>query len=242
MIDNQQTTKQGYEIIAEKFSASRDKLWAELNIFKDYLKSGGKVLDLGCGNGRLVNLFKDIDVEYFGIDNNEKFIKIAKEKYPDRIFVQKDILEFNTDKKFDAIFMIASLNHFNEDDRKIILEKVYKLLKPGGFLLMTNWNMYNLKNKKSKWFSKTENDAVITEWKSSQGKIGKLVYYILTKSKIKKELKDFEILQNKYYTNGKKSNVLFGNNLLTVARKVNVECEIPDLNKKAVQHTACIST
>jgi len=239
----QETTKKGYQTITHEFAASRERLWPELNIFKKYVKDGHKVLDFGCGNGRLVQIFNDKDIEYLGIDNNEKFIEIAKEKYPDRNFIVKDILFADTDKQFDAIFMIAVLNHFDKDDRKLILKKVYSWLKPGGYLLMTNWNMYNLKNKKSKWYSETENDAVITEWKTEKGEIGKLIYYILTKGKIKKELKSFKVLENKYFTNGKKSNVLLGSNLLTVAKKIKVENRILNKSKvNKIQKEAFIST
>ncbi len=239
----QDITSQGYQTVAQEFSASRERLWPELNILKKYVKDGDKVLDLGCGNGRLVQLFEDVNVDYLGIDNNEKFIEIAKENYPDQDFIVKDILTAETDKQFDAIFMIAVLNHFDKDDRELILKKVYSWLKPGGFLLMTNWNMHNLKNKKSKWYSKTENDAVITEWKTEKGEIAQLVYYILTKGKIKKELKEFEVLKNNYFTNGKKSSVLFGNNLLTVAKKIKVESRVFNKQKvNKIQKEALIST
>ncbi|MFZ5365396.1 MAG: class I SAM-dependent methyltransferase [Patescibacteria group bacterium] len=235
----QDTTKKGYKAIAHEFAASRERLWPELNIFKKYIGDNDQVLDLGCGNGRLIQLFEGRQVKYLGIDNNAELIEYAKEKYPDKKFIVSDVLEFNPEEKFDVIFMIAVLNHFNRGDRKDILKKVYQWLTPGGYLLMANWNMNNLKNKKSRWYSKTENGAVITEWKTDRGEVGKLIYYTLTKSKIKKELKDFDVLKNNYYTNGKRSSVLFGNNLLTAAKKINVECEAFDKAEKGIQGAAC---
>ena len=45
-------------------------------------------------------------------------------------------------KNFDAIFFIASFHHLEDGtSRKAVLEKVKNLLKPGGKLLMTNWNL-----------------------------------------------------------------------------------------------------
>jgi ubiquinone/menaquinone biosynthesis C-methylase UbiE len=219
----QEITKKSYNIVAKEFSASRNRLWPELAIFKKYVKNNDIVLDLGCGNGRILELFDNINIKYLGVDNNAELINCAKEKYPDKKFVHADILEFDIKEKFDVILMVAVLNHFNKEQRKRIIDKIYHWLLPGGYLLMTNWNMLNLKNKKSVWYSKMENGAVITEWKTAEGKIGRLPYYILTKLKIRKEFKDFEILHNKYYTNGQKSNFLFGNNLLTCVRKKEAE-------------------
>lgn len=239
----QETTKKGYQTIASDFSASRERLWPELKIFKKYVKDNDSVLDLGCGNGRILKLFEEINIKYLGVDNNAELINDAREKYPDKKFVHADILDFKIKEKFDVIFMVAVLNHFNKEQRKKIIDKIYHWLLPGGYLLMTNWNMLNLKNKKSFWYSKRKNGAVITEWKTAEGKIGKLPYYILTKSKIRKEFKGFKILRNKYYTNGKKSNLLFGNNLLTCVRKKEAERLIYEPEKiSKIGKKALIST
>lgn len=50
-------TKRDYEQLAEEFSNTRANLWFELQELAKYVKGGDKILDLGCGNGRLYELF-----------------------------------------------------------------------------------------------------------------------------------------------------------------------------------------
>ncbi|GAH26634.1 unnamed protein product, partial [marine sediment metagenome] len=49
-------TKEDYNLIAEDFSRTRWNIWAEFSIFRDYVKGGDEILDIGCGNGRLLEL------------------------------------------------------------------------------------------------------------------------------------------------------------------------------------------
>ena len=46
------------------------------------------ILDLGCGNGYLVNYLIDQGYNAYGTDASEKGIEIAKKSHPDRFFVQ----------------------------------------------------------------------------------------------------------------------------------------------------------
>lgn len=57
-----------YNQFASEFNKSRQNLWPELLEFKKYLKNGIKILDLGCGNGRLISLLKDYEIYYIGSD------------------------------------------------------------------------------------------------------------------------------------------------------------------------------
>ena len=52
-------TEVGYELISEKFSQTRHRFWKELEFIKNFTSDKSQVLDFGCGNGRLVELFLD---------------------------------------------------------------------------------------------------------------------------------------------------------------------------------------
>ena len=72
--------KSNYEEIADQFNQTRKKyLWPELIELTKEIKTGDKILDVGCGNGRLLEAFRDKPVSYLGIDNNEKLINLARE-------------------------------------------------------------------------------------------------------------------------------------------------------------------
>src|SRR4030042_1509771 len=91
--------KKTYNEVAEEFYQTRKKYSPEIEELKLYIKEEEKVLDLGCGTGRLYEIFsvqggsasgrKNID--YVGIDFSENLIQIAKERHGNH-FQVADIL------------------------------------------------------------------------------------------------------------------------------------------------------
>jgi 2-polyprenyl-3-methyl-5-hydroxy-6-metoxy-1,4-benzoquinol methylase len=161
----------GYEKIAESFSQTRQNFWRDLSFIKEYIKENNKILDFGCGNGRLIELIKNKKVTYLGIDVCQKFIKIARKKYPQHKF---ELIKLNTDfslkhkEEFDSIFCIGVFHHFpKEQSRKIILQRLKKSLKPNGFLIMTVWDLDRLKYKK---YLPESNEGYVP-FKNNQGEI-----------------------------------------------------------------------
>src|SRR4030066_1624453 len=141
-------TKQDYNLIAEDFSNRRRMIWLEMQFLLDkYSLSGEKVLDLGCGSGRYFEYFKGKNVSYFGIDNSEKLIEIAKSKYPQVNFQVADCLSLPfSDNFFDKIFSIAVLHQIPSKDLRVqFLKEAKRVLKPGGSLFLTVWNFRKLK-------------------------------------------------------------------------------------------------
>lgn len=136
-----------YNQIARDFSETRYNIWPEFEYFKGYLKNGQAIMDLGCGNGRLLELLKDYKVSYLGVDFSENLIREAQQKWPGKKFKVADILELNNLKeKFDLIFCVATLHHIPSDKlRQQVMLNIKNCLKPDGKLLMTNWNLWQTK-------------------------------------------------------------------------------------------------
>ena len=92
-------------------------------------------LDVGCGNGWVVRkIAKENNCKKaVGIDVSKKMIIQAKNKrenYSKEKFFHTDIESWKYKGKFDFIFAMESL--YYADSIKVALEKIYKLLKPGG--------------------------------------------------------------------------------------------------------------
>lgn len=219
-------TQKGYNQIAAQFSQTRNYLWKDLEIFNEYIKKGDKILDVGCGNGRFLDFLKDKKIEYLGIDYSENLIKQARERCPDKNFLVENFLEKREKKgekrvKYDVIVALAVLNHIpNKKLQLKFLENLKQNLKPNGYILMTNWNLFNFKNKKNIWRSFSEFLRLggrLTTWKSGN-KSGNLFYYAFTLRKLKKLAKKvgFKVEHNFYSLKGKKSSWLKGQNLVTI--------------------------
>ncbi len=91
-------------------------------------------LDVGCGNGWVVrNIAKGNNCKKsIGIDISKKMIIQAKKKLDNKKeeFFHTDVELWDYKGKFDFIFSMESL--YYADSIEIALEKIYKLLKPGG--------------------------------------------------------------------------------------------------------------
>ena len=120
--------KSSYEEIADQFNQTRKKyLWPELIKLTKEIKTGDKILDVGCGNGRLLEAFGDKKVSYLGVDNSEKLINLAREnqksKIKNRKFLVGDILDLGKipEVNFDYVFSIALFHHLPGNDLRIAI-------------------------------------------------------------------------------------------------------------------------
>ena len=212
-------TKEDYNLIAEDFSQTRHSVWPELTFFRKYVKEGERILDLGCGNGRLFEFFENRNVEYIGVDNVEKLIEIARKKYPEAKFLVGDALNLPfSDNYFDKVFSIAVFHHIPSGEFRLqFLKEVRKVLKQEGLLILTVWDLWRrvaslkllTKFTIFKIFGKSGLDFkdVFVPW----GKKVKRYYHHFTKRElinlVKKEgfkIKKFGVVKNE---TGKRSNI-----------------------------------
>lgn len=96
--------------------------------------NGKKLLEIGCGLGRWAEFFEDKCSEYVGIDYSENLIELAKKyfNYPNCYFENLSATEIDecnlpVKGKFDIIFITGVLIYLNDDDIKIMIEKINKL-------------------------------------------------------------------------------------------------------------------
>ena len=91
-------------------------------------------LDVGCGNGWVIRKIvrENNCKKAIGIDKSKKMIIQSKKKTDNKKeeYMHTDIESMNYRGKFDFIFSMESL--YYADSIEIALEKIYKLLKPGG--------------------------------------------------------------------------------------------------------------
>ena len=91
-------------------------------------------LDVGCGNGWVVRKIAKEEKckKSTGIDKSKKMIleAIKKNNIGKEKFIHTDIETWKYRGKFDFIFAMESL--YYADSIEIALEKIYKMLKPGG--------------------------------------------------------------------------------------------------------------
>ncbi len=211
-------TKDYFDKNVDSFSGSRKELWPELEELKKHIKDKEKILDLGCGNGRLFELFKNKKVEYIGVDFSEKFIKKAREKYGNHFMVADAFNLPLPDSFFDSIWAIAFFHHIPSKHLKLkILKEIKQTLKKNGKLVMTCWYLYQpqylkllLKFFFRKLFGMSKLDFKDILLSSKKLKVQRY-YHAFTKRELKKlfQKAGFKVEELKYLKrNNKKTNIL----------------------------------
>jgi len=98
-----------------------------------------KILDIGCGLGRLSYPIARLGAEVTGIDISEYAISQAKRKYgsiQNLEFIQKNALETEYESRFDKVLCYHFLEHLKLAEARILLCKIYKALKKGGIFVV----------------------------------------------------------------------------------------------------------
>jgi SAM-dependent methyltransferase len=100
----------------------------------DYIPrlAGGRVVDLGCGDGNSVDQFRNVNpsVEWIGIDI-ERSPEVAERRRSDASFLTFDGIHLPFEAAFiDAVYCKQVLEHVREPAR--LIQDVARVLKPGG--------------------------------------------------------------------------------------------------------------
>ncbi len=175
-------TRRDYDAIADDFDKKRDYLPPDFAILQDYVDKGDKILDLGCGNGRLKEVIGD-RADYHGTDISGSLIRIAKKKYPDaNFFVSKPLSLPFEDNFFDKVFCLAVFHHIpSVRIRKEFLKEIRRVLKPEARIILTVWDLNGSKKAKRLLLkytllkltgrSKLDFKDIFYPWKNSAGKV-----------------------------------------------------------------------
>lgn len=193
--------KRNYNEIATNFDATRKKeIWPEIRKIAEGVEEDASVLDLGCGNGRLIEVLKEKKVKYLGIDNSAELIKIAKNNYPANDFLLIDALDLKLlgEKKFDYIFCLAVIQHIPSRELRLeALETMAAKLNINGTLIISTWNLWRSPKHRSLLFRnywlkllgkyQLDYNDLLFPWKDSSGEsISERYYHAYTKKELKK--------------------------------------------------------
>lgn len=134
--------KNGYAVWAKSYdqdlsyldSFEKENFWAILGKVK-----GKKVLDAGCGTGRLVPELVQMGADITCLDVSAEMLEVLRRKYPKIKTVNADVCRMPfEDDCFDVV--IASFLIVHLRDLSPAFREIYRVLKPGGSFVLTNIN------------------------------------------------------------------------------------------------------
>lgn len=97
------------------------------------LKSGDKLLDVGCGTGAVLERFKNKKIQGYGVDIDDRMLQIARDKLPEMNFLTCgcDAIPYD-DEYFDEITVNMAYHHF--DNKEGFSKECLRILKKDGHL------------------------------------------------------------------------------------------------------------
>ena len=132
----------GYYITGKESKEEAQENLIKLIVDKAGIKSGAKVLDVGCGvGGSSMWLAKHLGAVTTGITISPVQVLIARElarkSNASSTFKLMDAENLQFDEKFDVIWVVAAMTHFREQEKFIKLASQY--LNPKGKFVVYDW-------------------------------------------------------------------------------------------------------
>ncbi|RJQ33058.1 class I SAM-dependent methyltransferase [Candidatus Parcubacteria bacterium] len=146
--------QQHWEEIYRTKNTAREVSWYQDNpqISIDLIQSTGadknaSIIDIGGGDSKLVDALLDLGFQsLFVLDISAESLKKARTRFGDKAnsitWVVADVLDFETDRKFDIWHDRAALHFLTEKkDISRYVEKAYRYTKPNGYLIIAAFSI-----------------------------------------------------------------------------------------------------
>ncbi len=133
----------------------------------DKLPPGTTVLDVGCGIGGSSRILaKDYKFEVTGVTISPQQVKRAQELTPIEVsakFMVDDAMALSfPDASFDVVWSIEAGPHM--PDKAIFAQELMRVLKPGGILVVADWNQRDDRQKPLNFWEAPVMQQLLDQW------------------------------------------------------------------------------
>lgn len=101
----------------------------------------GSVLEVGCGEGRGLEVLSQSKIDYTALDKNEALLNHLSQKYPSYHFIHTNVPPFAgiKDNSFDFVIAFQVIEHIAND--QLFIQEIHRVLKPRGKAIITTPNI-----------------------------------------------------------------------------------------------------
>jgi O-antigen chain-terminating methyltransferase len=140
-----------YHAFEDRFRGSRELIKSRLRIYLPFviplkaIYDDCSVIDLGCGRGEWLELMVDEGFEAQGVDLDESMLAISNAA--GLSVVKSDIIEYLQKIQDNSVEIVSGLHiieHISSDSLQILVKEAFRVLKPGGLLILETPNPENL--------------------------------------------------------------------------------------------------
>ena len=146
---------------------SEDAYWgsgkAQADMLATVIPDGAKVMDFGCGDGRVAIPMAAHGYDVTAVDSSQRMLNRLTERAPDITTVQAaadGIAGHLGRRRMDAVYALAVLIHHSYDDGLHIIGKLRAATKLGGILVL-DWPVSDQPGEADSWIG-------VTTWSRQQ--------------------------------------------------------------------------
>ncbi len=146
---------------------SEDAYWdsgrAQADMLATVIPAGAKVLDFGCGDGRVAIPMAALGYDVTAVDSSQRMLDRLTERAPDVMTVQAaadGIAAHLGRRRMDAVYCLAVLIHHSYEDGLHIIERLRAATKLGGILVL-DWPISETPSEADSWIG-------VTTWSKQQ--------------------------------------------------------------------------
>lgn len=146
---------------------SEDAYWesgrAQADMLATVIPGNAKVMDFGCGDGRVAIPLAHLGYEVTAVDASQRMLGRLAVRAPDLTTVQADADGLATHlgrRRMDAVYALAVLIHHSYEDGLHIIERLRAATKLGGILVL-DWPVSDQPSEADSWIG-------VTTWSREQ--------------------------------------------------------------------------
>ena len=133
-----------YDAVAEQYARElADELLSKpvdralYSCFAELVGLGGTVGDVGCGPGHITSHLADLGLDPVGVDLSSGMIEIARRRHPELTFLVGSLTDLGVPASaWSGAVVPYSLIHLAPADRAAAYEELWRVIKPGGWVLL----------------------------------------------------------------------------------------------------------
>lgn len=178
-----ETFRLDYQRYYEKGRETAEWVKDEVSPFMEL--AGRDILDWGCGPGRVVRHLPEVignGCRYYGSDYNADYIDWCSSHIPAVTFSKNGLnppLPYG-DKQFDLIYVLSIFTHLSERSHREWFDELYRLLMPGGILLLTTHGVITRQNLLPDEMKKFDSGELVVRGNVKEGHRMYTAYHPLT--------------------------------------------------------------
>jgi len=139
---------ESYAKFAQYYDEYVGNFTADIPLYLNSVEEGAKILEVGCGTGRVLKPLLDAGCIVTGVDISPDMLDIAEKRLSNYIDQGKlHILEYNLcnndipielDVAFDSVFITFYTFNYIINDLEVerLMEHIYHLMQPGGVIII----------------------------------------------------------------------------------------------------------